>query len=143
MDYPEEQLLVGAARSVWSGSDARIKIGIDVGRKLALEMEPFFSEGLELVFITDSDIRHIKRSHGDLEKQRGQLDITPDDFALIPKVLNEFDGCEHTDTDKLGNRKFLIRKNVGNQVYLVTIQRGKKKMQIKTMWKSNQSGASC
>ena len=41
-------------------------------------------------------------------QERGQQSIVPSDFALIPKVLNEFDACEHTGTDKLGNKKSLV-----------------------------------
>lgn len=39
-----------------------------------------------------------RRQHG------GQQSIAPSDFALIPKVLNEFDACEHANKDKLGNK---------------------------------------
>ncbi|HJJ00283.1 MAG TPA: hypothetical protein OIM11_03945 [Coriobacteriaceae bacterium] len=143
MSYPEESILVGAAESIWEGSDARVNIGIDVGDKLLEAMRPFLDDELELVFITDSDIRHIKRKHGAAEEERGQKSITPEDFACIPKVLNEFDTCEHTDTDKLGSKKFLLQKDINGIVYIVTIQRGKRKLQIKTMWKGNRSGASC
>lgn len=73
----------------------------------------------------------------------GQLAVRPDDFARIPAVLNEFDSCEHTDTDKLGNKKFLLKKSMQDMVYLVTIQRGKRKLEIKTMWKAKLPGASC
>lgn len=38
---------------------------------------------------------------------------------------------------------FLLRKDIDGNVYVVTIQRGKRKLQIKTMWKENRSGASC
>lgn len=141
--YPEESLLVGAAESVWNGSDALINIGIEASERLIAWMSSYLPATLEGVFITDSDIRHIKRSHGSNEETRGQQAITPQDFACIPAVLNEFDSCEHTDTDKLGNKKFLLRKNIGGEVYLVTIQRGKRKLQVKTMWKEIQSGASC
>ena len=106
-------------------------------------MSDYLPEALLSVFITDSDIRHIKRKHGSDEERRGQITIVPDDFSCIPQVLNEFDSCEHTDTDKLGNKKFLLKKNIGGTVYLVTIQRGKRKLEIKTMWKENRSGASC
>ena len=102
----------------------------------------YLPEALESVFITDSDIRHIKRKHGNSEESRGQVAIEPSDFGRIPFVLNEFDTCEHTDTDKLGNKKFLLTKSMGDTVYLVTIQRGKRKLEIKTMWK-RRSGASC
>lgn len=142
-NYPEESLLVGAAESVWKGSDARVNISIDVGQRLADTIGEHIGGRLECVFITDSDIRHIRRKHGANEERRGQQSIVPSDFALIPKVLNEFDACDHTDTDKLGNKKFLLRKEIGNTVYLVTAQRGKRKLEVKTMWKAHRSGASC
>ena len=142
-NYPEESLLVGAAESVWKGSDARVNISIDVGQRLADTIGEHIEGQLECVFITDSDIRHIRRKHGANEERRGQQSIVPSDFALIPKVLNEFDACDHTDTDKLGNKKFLLRKEIGNTVYLVTAQRGKRKLEVKTMWKAHRSGASC
>ena len=141
--YPESDVLVGAAESVWNGSDARINISIDVSSKLVNHMSDYLPEALLSVFITDSDIRHIKRKHGSDEERRGQITIVPDDFSCIPQVLNEFDSCEHTDTDKLRNKKFLLKKNIGGTVYLVTVQRGKRKLEIKTMWKENRSGASC
>ena len=136
-NYPEESLLVGAAESIWRGSDVKVNIGIDVGKKLIEAMRPYLKEPLELVFITDSDMRHIKRKHGLSEENRGQRTITPADFACIPEVLNNFDTCNLVDTDKLGNKKFLLQKNIGDDVYVLTIQRGKKKLQIKTMWKTN------
>lgn len=123
-NYPEESLLVGAAESVWKGSDARVNISIDVGQRLADTIGEEIEGQLECVFITDSDIRHIRRKHGANEERRGQQSIVPSDFALIPKVLNEFDACEHTDTDKLGNKKLLLRKEIGDTVYLMTAQRG-------------------
>lgn len=143
MCNPDIPLLVGAAESIWRGSDARISICIDVGEKLIIAMEGHLPERLESAFITDSDIRHIKLKHGAKEEKRGQLTIEPADFANIPKVLNSFDTCEHTDTDKLGNKKFVLTKDLGNIVYVVTIQRGKRKLEVKTMWKANRPGASC
>ena len=88
-------------------------------------------------------IRRPSRTRGPplRRQERGQQSIVPSDFALIPKVLNEFDACEHTD--KLGNKKFLLRKEIGDTVYLVTAQRGKRKLEVKTMWKAHRSGASC
>jgi hypothetical protein len=86
-------------------------------------------------------ITSIRKHHSGPEDERGQLEVEPEDFAFIPEVLNSFEDCEHTDTDKLGNKKFLISKTIGDAFYVVTIQRGKKKIQIKTMWK--RPGASC
>ena len=98
-------------------------------------------EPLETVFITDSDIRHIKRKHSGKEAERGQLTVAPADFRFLPDVLNDFDTCEHVDTDKLGNKKFLLTKRIDDVFYVVTIQRGKRKLEVKTMWK--RPGASC
>lgn len=58
--YPESAVLVGAAESVWGGSEALVTIRIGVGEKLREAMRGFLGGDLELVFITDSDIRHIR-----------------------------------------------------------------------------------
>lgn len=143
MSNSAPSVLVEAAEKVWGGSKEPINIRIEVGKKLASTLRPFFENELELAFITDSDIRHIKRKHGSCEEKRGQVTIIPNDFGCIPAVLNDFDTCEYTDVDKLGNKKFLLTKNIDSKIYLVTIQRGKSKLEIKTMWKENRSGASC
>jgi len=104
-------------------------------------MEQYGISPLESVFITDSDIRHIMKRHSGSEESRGQLPIVPKDFSCIPVALSDFDTCEHSDTDKLGNMKFLLTKRVGDLFYVVTIQRGKRKLEVKTMWK--RPGASC
>ena len=137
----DSSLLVGAAESVWSGSRSLVTIQIEVSEKLREHMEQYGILPLESVFITDSDIRHIVKRHAGQEESRGQLTIEPSDFSCIPVVLNDFDTCEHSDTDKMGNKKFLLTKQVGDLFYVVTIQRGKKKLEVKTMWK--RPGASC
>ena len=67
-------------------------------------MASFGISPLERVFITDSDIQHIKKHHAANESRRGQIDVIPEDFAFLPEVLNDFDSCALVDTDKLGNR---------------------------------------
>ena len=137
----DSALLVGAAESVWAGSRAIVTIQIDVSEKLRSFMEDHGIDPLEMVFITDSDIRHIMKQHSSCEEERGQVGIEPKDFTWLPEVLNDFDTCEYTDTDKLGNKKFLLTKQIDDVYYVVTIQRGKKKLEVKTMWK--RPGASC
>ena len=97
----------------------------------------------QTVFLTDSDIRHIKKKHGSNEAAKGQIDITPDDFALIPLVLNEFDTIEHSLTDKLGYKKLLFQKNCEGIVYVATVERGESKVEVRTFWKMRVLGASC
>ena len=141
-NYPEESLLVGTAESVWKGSDARVNISIDVGQRLADTIGEEIEGQLECVFITDSDIRHIRRKHGANEERRGQQSIVPNDFALIPKVLNESDACDHADGQG-GQQEVPREKGDLGTAYLVTAQRGKGKLEVKMMRKAHRSGASC
>lgn len=141
-NYPEESLLVGTAESDWKGSDARVNISIDVGQRLADTIGEEIEGQLECVFITDSDIRHIRRKHGANEERRGQQSIVPNDFALIPKVLNESDACDHADGQG-GQQEVPREKGDRGTAYLVTAQRGKGKLEVKMMRKAHRSGASC
>ena len=140
-NYPEESLLVGTAESVWKGSDARVNISMDVGQRADTIGEEIEGQ-LECVFITDSDIRHIRRKHGANEERRGQQSIVPNDFALIPKVLNESDACDHADGQG-GQQEVPREKGDRGTAYLVTAQRGKGKLEVKMMRKAHRSGASC
>ena len=88
-------------------------------------------------------IRHIKNNHGSNEEARGQVSITPDDFALIPFVLNEFDKIESHLTDNKGNKKLLFQKRCEGMIYIATAERGKNKIEVRTFWKMRVPGASC
>ena len=141
MTQPDSAILVGAAQSVWDGSDARITVEIKATEKLVASMAEHGIAPLDRVFITDSDIRHIMKHHAKGEQERGQVDIVPADFGEVPVILNDFDSCTHADTDKMGNKKFELVKEIDEVYYVVTIQRGKRKPQVKSMWKK--LGASC
>jgi hypothetical protein len=111
--------------------------------RLYAELKRLLGKDIQTVFLTDSDVRHIKKKHGNNEAARGQVDITPDDFALIPLVLNEFDKVEHEITDKLGFKKLLFQKKCGGMIYIATIERGENKVEVRTLWKMRVPGASC
>ena len=110
--YPESAAFAGVAASVWNSGNSPAKIEMAVTGKLSVELKRLLDKNIQTVFLTDSDIRHIKKKHGSNEADRGQVDITPDDFALIPFVLNEFDKAEHYITDKLGVDDILERNNI-------------------------------
>jgi hypothetical protein len=93
---------------VWNGSDSLVKIEMPVSGRLCAEWLKLPGKNIQTVFLTDSDIQHIKKKHGSNEAARGQVDITPDDFALIPLVLNDFDQAGHDLTDRRGNKKLLF-----------------------------------
>jgi hypothetical protein len=142
-NYPEAIAFVGVAESVWNGSNSPAKVEMLVKGRLHTELKRLLGKDIQTVFLTDSDIRHIKKKHGSNEAARGQVGITPDDFALIPLVLNEFDKVNHDITDKLGFKKLLFQKKCGGMVYIATIERGENKVEVRTFWKMRVPGASC
>lgn len=141
--YPEAALLVGAAQSVWEGSAATVTITIGISQALITKLNEFLNCHIEQVFITDSDIRHILKTHGKNESDRGQIDIAPNDFASLPLILNEFDEIVLGKQDKLGNKRLLITKDIGDIAFVATVTRGNRKLEVKTFWKKRVPGASC
>jgi hypothetical protein len=133
--YPEAALCAAMAASVWNGSSAPVKMDIPISERLQMDFKRILGTEVQSLFITDSDVRHIKKQHGQGEALRGQIDITPEDFALIPLVLNEYDTIEQTEIDTKGNRKVLFTKKCNGMVYLATIERGPYKGEIRTLWK--------
>jgi len=110
--YPEAPLIVAMAESAWAGSLKVAKIEFSLSDNLKIKLRELLGKEIQKIFITDSDARHIKKHHGQNENKRGQIDITPSDFAFIPVVLNEYDTAEHTGQDKIGNKNFSLRKKL-------------------------------
>ncbi len=133
----ESASLINMAEKVWSGDKGTQKTTFNISDKLKNELQNILGKDIKSAFITDSDIRHIKNHHGKNEEKRGQENITPQDIALIPFVMNEFDSVEHTETDNLGNRKVIFSKRINGNVYVASIERGKSKEQAITMWKKS------
>ncbi|GHV90381.1 hypothetical protein AGMMS50268_08840 [Spirochaetia bacterium] len=133
--YPEAALMIAMAKSVWNGNNTAVKMELAVSDRLKAEFQKLLGTDVQTIFITDSDVRHIKKQHGQGEALRGQVDIQPEDFALIPLVLNEFDSAQHTETDKKGNKKILFTKRIDSLIYLATIERGLHKGEVRTLWK--------
>jgi len=69
------------------------------------------------------------------EERRGQIDITPADFAFIPVILNEYDTARQTGKDKIGNKKLLFTKKIEGTFYLASIEKGNNQIGIITLWK--------
>jgi hypothetical protein len=133
--YPEAPLIVAMAESAWAGNCKTAKIEFSLSDNLKIKLYELLGKELHKIFITDSDARHIKKHHGQNENKRGQVDITPSDFALIPAVLNEYDTVEHTGQDKIGNKKLLFTKKINGTVYTASIERGNNQIGVITLWK--------
>ena len=140
--YPEAPLLVELAKTTWSGDIKAARVNFSLSDKLKAELKKLLDKEIKSIFITDSDVRHIKKNHGQGESKRGQEDITPEDFALIPAVMNEFDTAYHEDTDRRGNKKVLFVKKVNGAVYTASVERGNNQLGVITLWKTKaRSGA--
>ena len=139
--YPESAVIMEMAKMVWGGSTTHEKINFPVSNKLKVELQQLLGKDIQNIFITDSDVRHIKKKHGQSEAKRGQIDITPADFIFIPFVLNEFDTVEHTETDVKGNKKLLFTKKINGTIYTISIERGNNQIGVITLWKNARTGA--
>ena len=141
-NYPEATAIVEMARAAWNGILKASRIDFSLSEKLQNELKKLLGKKIKTIFITDSDVRHIKKNHGKEEAKRGQENITPEDFALIPVVLNEFDVAKHESTDKLGNKKILFIKKVNGTIYSASVERGNNQIGVITLWKTKtRSGA--
>lgn len=133
--YPEAPVIVAMAESTWAGNRKAVKIEFSLSDNLKTKLKELLGKDIHKIFITDSDVRHIKNHHGQNEDRRGQIDITPADLALIPVVLNEYDTIEHMGEDKLGNKKLLFTKKIEGTVYIASIERGNNQIGVITLWK--------
>ena len=133
--YPEAPLIVAMAENAWTGNRKTAKIEFSLSDNLKTKLYELLGKEIDKIFITDSDARHIKKHHGQNESKRGQVDITPSDFALIPVVLNEYDTVEYTGQDKVGNKNLFFTKKVNGTVYTASIERGNNQIGVITLWK--------
>jgi hypothetical protein len=129
------EVLVSAAQSIWSGADIQITVNLPVADRLKTAVSEGTNLNLQQVYITDSDIRHIKKRHGSGERALGQVDVIPDDFAALPTILEEYDEITRGEDDKQGNARFMLTKRMEETAYLATIQRGRRKLEVRTFYK--------
>jgi hypothetical protein len=134
-EYPEAPLIVAMAESTWAGSRISAKVEFFISDGLRAKLKELLGKEIQKIFITDSDVRHIKNHHGQHEERRGQIDITPADLALIPVVMNEYDTIEDMGEDKIGNKKLLFTKKIEGMVYIASIERGNNQIGVITLWK--------
>jgi hypothetical protein len=139
-NYPEASLLVTMAENTWAGSLKPEKIEFSLSDRLKIKLTELLGKEIHKICITDSDARHIKKHHGQNEDKRGQVDITPADFALIPVILNEYDTAKQIGEDKVGNKKLEFTKKIEGTFYLVSIERGNNQIGVITLWKKKKPG---
>lgn len=89
--------------------------------------------------ITDYDIRHIIKQHGnsEIEKAKGQIAITTKDIEKIPDIIEKYDNIIEGNDNKQGKTIRYIKKYPDNKTYVVEVipDANDKTLYIKTMWK--------
>ena len=89
--------------------------------------------------ITDYDIRHIIKQHGnsEIEKTKSQIAVTPKDIEKIPDIIEKYDEIIEGNNNKQGKTIRYIKKYPDNKTYVVEVipDANDKTLYIKTMWK--------
>ena len=69
-------------------------------------------------------VQHTRHHHGSNEALRGQVEITPEDFVIIPYLLNNYDTIRHAEEydDNKGNRVVEITKRINGVAIVATIE---------------------
>lgn len=87
--------------------------------------------------VDESGIRHTFKQHGNetTESKRGQRAVTKEDILLLPIIISSFDSIEYAGLSDMGNETFLIKKEIGDEIFTVQEVRKKhRKLTMKTMW---------
>ncbi len=89
--------------------------------------------------ITDYDIRHIIKQHGnpEIEKTKGQIAITSKDIEKIPDIINNYDKIVQGTDNKQGETIRYIKNYPDNKCYVVEVipMANDTSLYIKTMLK--------
>ena len=71
--YPESSLLVAMAETAWAGNLKSAKIEFSLSDRLKGKLTELLGKEIHKIFITDSDVRHIRNHHGQNEERRGHF----------------------------------------------------------------------
>ena len=97
------------------------------------------------VIMNGNDARHIMKDHGDviMETARGQVAVTPDDIALIPRILAEPDNVYlSSDKDGKGRSVIVFEKQIGNKyITMQGVSDGKHALETDTLYIRKQKGS--
>ena len=129
-----KQALIELARRAWNDNEYQGRVSFAPSPKLRQASQNILGHDLDEVFITASDIRHIKKQHGEGEEAQGQIDITPNDFGKLIDVINDFTSVVSGETDKQGNQALKLSREDGNISFSVIAERGSHKAEVKTFY---------
>ena len=79
------------ANKAWNDTTYQGRASFKPSKKLNDKINEMLGHPIEEVFITASDVRHIKKHHLEHEDARGQVNISTGNLADIYDTLNDFD----------------------------------------------------
>jgi predicted ABC-type ATPase len=127
--------LTNLARAAWNDKTAQGKVSFAPSRKLRDKVQELFGHDIDEVFITADDMRHIKKHHSEYEEKRGQVSLTPESITDVYDVVNDFDEATLEQSDAAGNQKMMIVKDLDGRTFVLLVERGKSKAEVKTVYK--------
>ena len=140
----ESASIIRQARNAWNDGSSTGKYSFAPSEKLAVALKELLGHDVENIVITDSAVRHIKKHHGSQnEGLRGQVTLTPEDIAVLPYVINNFDTIERSEDydDRMGNKALKLSKQINGITVVTTIERGESKNYVVSSWIAKKTGA--
>lgn len=130
--------LVDFAKNSKNPINLKLQIGIiDAVEAEILELKTGFKLiGFKRI-IDKFSINHTLKSHGnvEIEKMRGQIAITEEDFELVPQIVQS-QNIIHVSKNKIGNDILLYEAVINDTFYYVEeVRRGRKELCMTTMYK--------
>lgn len=124
------------ANKAWNDTTYQGRASFKPSKKLNDKINEMLGHPIEEVFITASDVRHIKKHHLEHEDARGQVNISTGNLADIYDTLNDFDEATLEKTDALGKPKIMFSKHDNGTKFTLVVERGKRKGEVQTAyWK--------
>ena len=133
-DY-ELAALLENVRKTWNDDKHQFTFRFSPSEKLREALSSILGHDINNVMITDSSVKHTRNHHAANEAKRGQIDIVPEDFVIIPYLLNNYDSIRHaSEYDKKGKRAIEIKKRINGVAVVTTIEEGKRSQAYVSLW---------
>lgn len=110
------------ARNVWDDQADQLQPGRTLGQLTSDQVQAIGDQAKSFDFsLSPSEVIHVRNEHGDDAKERrqGQRAVTPDDFALLPNVLNAGSAPRYAGiSDRHKLPVYEIATNVGGEEFV-------------------------
>ena len=134
-----KKALVDLAQKAIQDKTVQGKVSFKPSQRLKDKLKELMGHDISEVFITADYMRHLKNHHGEDEEKRGQVNFKPEMAAEIYDVVNDFDSATKERDDHKGNQNVLLGRKDNGESYVLLVERGKKKTEVKTFYKKTKA----